>query len=252
MQAFFPQHAHDGVFQRRHVHIIGGIAQNPAELLQTFAAGGLGGFGGCFPRSYANFTLAGLAVDGGSGVGAFKQRGHLAGDGALAAQHPKRVAVDGAVLAGQQQRAHLLQPHGLHLPGYAGHQSRAVALGILEPGTGGGAVVVDDFMAVSGHHGLLAVILGGAALCPGKESQNLVPLCLIKMQGVAKGFGHCLLGQVVLGRAKTAGEDEQVAAAFSLGHQLPQAGGVIADDMLVQHTDAQLGQFAAQKLRIGV
>ena len=111
------------------------------------------------------------------------------------------MAVDSAVLAGQQQRAHLLQPHGLHLPGHAGHQGGAVALGILKPGAGGGAVVVDDLAAVCRHHGLLAVILGGAAICPGKESQNFVPLGLVKMQRIAKDLGHCLLGQVVLGRA---------------------------------------------------
>ena len=40
-------------------------------------------------------------------------------------------------------------------------------------------------------------------------------------------------------------KDEQVAAAFRLQDQLLQAGGVIADDMLVHHADTQLGQLAA-------
>ena len=76
-----------------------------------------------------------------------------------------------------------------------------MTLRVLEPGAGRGAVVVDDLVAVRRHHGLLAVVLGGAAVGAGEEGQDLVPFCLVKMQRIAKGFGHGLFGQIVLGGA---------------------------------------------------
>ena len=54
-----------------------------------------------------------------------------------------------------------------------------------------------------------------------------------------------MMGSHLLDAAETARKDEQVAAAFRLQNQLLQAGGVIADDMLVHHADTQLGQLAA-------
>ena len=65
------------------------------------------------------------------------------------------------------------------------------------------------------------------------------------MQRVAKGGGHRLFGQVILGRAQPAREHQQFAAGARLGDEFPQARGVVANDVLVQHADAQLGQFAA-------
>ena len=72
-----------------------------------------------------------------------------------------------------------------------------------------------------------------------------MPLALVKGQRIAERLGHGLLRQIVLGGAETARKDEQVAAAFRLQNQLLQAGGVIADDMLVHHADTQLCQLAA-------
>ena len=72
------------------------------------------------------------------------------------------------------------------------------------------------------------------------------------MQGIAKGFGHGLLGQVVLRGAKPAGKHQQIAAAFGFLYQITQAARVIPNHMLVQHADAQFRQFAAQKLGVGI
>ena len=47
-----------------------------------------------------------------------------------------------------------------------------------------------------------------------KKVHDLLPFCFIKVQGIAKGFGHGLLGQVVLRGAKPAGKHQQIAAAF--------------------------------------
>ena len=239
------QSAYHGVFQCRHIDIIGRCAQNLFELRNAGIAGGLGGLLGGLAGGHADLTLAGLAVDGGGGVRGLKQRRDLAGNGALAAQHPQRAAVDRAVLPFQQNRAHLLGPHSFHLPRDTGHQRGAAALLILKPCAGGGAVVVDKLVALGRAHGLLAVVVCWAAVGAGEKVQYLLPLALIKGQRIAERLGDRLLGQIVLGRAKPARKDEQVAAAFRLQNQLLQPGGVITDDMLVQHADAQLGQLAA-------
>ena len=239
------QSAYHRVFQCRHVNVIGRCAQNLFKLRNAGIAGGLGGLLGGLAGGHANLTLASLAVDGSGGVGCLKQRRDLAGDGALAAQHPQRAAVDRAVLAAQQNRAHLLSPHGLHLTGHAGHQRGAVAVLILKPSTGGGAVVVDELVAPGRAHGLLTVVLRRAAIRAGEKVKYLLPLCLVKCQRIAEGLGHRLLGQVVLGGAKPAGKNQQVAAAFCLQNQLFQPGGIVTDDVLVQYADAQLGQLAA-------
>ena len=123
--------------------------------------------------------------------------------------------MDGAVLALFQQWAHLLGPHGLHLPRDAGHQHGAAAA-VLKPGAGGGAVVVKDLVPLGGHHGLFAVIFGGAAVGAGKKVQDFLPLGLVKMQGIAKGFGHRFLGQIVLGGSQPAGKHQQIAALLRL------------------------------------
>ena len=239
------QGAYHGVFQCRHIDIIGRCAQNLFELRNAGIAGGLGGLLGGLAGGHADLALAGLAVDGGGGVRGLKQRRDLAGNGALSAQHPQRAAVDRAVLPFQQNRADLLGPHGLHLTRDTGHQRGAAALLILKPCAGRGAVVVDKLVALGRAHGLLAVVVGRAAVGAGEKVQYLLPLALIKDQRIAEGLGDRLLGQIVLGRAEPAGKNQQVAAAFCLQNQLFQPGGVITDDMLVQHADAQLGQLAA-------
>ena len=244
VQTALTQGAHDGVFQGGYVDIIRSIAQNILELCQPRVAGGfcfgsVGGAGG-----HADLALAGFAVDGCRGVGALKQRPHLAGNGAFAAQHAQSAAVDGAVLALFQQRAHLLCPHRLHLPWDAGHQHRAVTV-VLKPGAGGGAVVVKDLMPLGGNHRLFAVVRGGAAVGAGKKVQNFLPFGFIKLQGVAKGFCHGFFGQIILGGSQPAGKYQQIAALLCLQNQRAQAVGVIPDDVLVQHTDAQLRQLAA-------
>ena len=106
-------------------------------------------------------------------------------------------------------------------------------------------MVVDKLVALGRAHGLLAVVVSRAAIGAGEKVQYLLPLALIKGQRIAEGLGHGLLRQIVLGRAEAARKDEQIAAAFCLQNQLLQPGGVIADDMLVQHADAQIGQLAA-------
>ena len=101
---------------------------------------------------------------------------------------------------------------------------------------------VGQLVPLGGHHGLLAVVGRGgapAAAGTGKKVHDLLPFCFIKVQGIAKGFGHGLLGQVVLRGAKPAGKHQQIAAAFGFLYQITQAARVIPNHMLVQHADAQ-------------
>src|SRR5699024_4678364 len=78
------------------------------------------------------------------------------------------------------------------------------------------------------------------------------PFFFVKPQRIAESFGDRFFRQVVPGGAQPAGKQQQAAAAAGLGHQFPQAVGVVPDDVLMQHTDAQFGQFPAQKLGVGV
>ena len=157
-----------------------------------------------------------------------------------------------AILALLQRRADLLGPHGFHFPGNTGHQHGAMALFILKPGTGGGAVVVDDLMPPGGDHSLFAVIGGGIAVGAGEKGNDLVPFFLIKVQGIPECLGDCFLRQVILGRPQPARKHQQIAAAAGLAHQFPQPFGIIPDHMLMQDADAQFRQFPAQELGVGV
>ena len=195
----------DRFFQTGHILIIHRVAQQIIELCGIGAAHFFGFCVGFCPGGDADLTLAGLAVDGGGGVCVFQQMPHAVFQIALAAQHPQGDRVQGAVLAGHQQRADALLPHGLHFVGHAGHQHGTVAV-LLEPCAGGGAVVVDDLVAVHRNHGLLAVVGRGLAVGAGEESDDLLPLHGVEFQRVAVAGSHRLLGQVIRRGAKAAGE----------------------------------------------
>ena len=159
--------------------------------------------------------------------------------------------MEGAVLPRQQQRADALGPHGFHLVGHAGHQHSAMAL-LLKPGTGGGAVVVDDLMPFGGHHGLLAVVGGRLPTGAGKKAGDLLPLGFVKGQLVPKTGSHRLLGQVVCRGAQAAGEDQKITAALGLVDEIRQTAMVVANGALPLDGDAQVGQLPAQVLGVGV
>ena len=107
-------------------------------------------------------------------------------------------------------------------------------------------------MAAGGHHGLLAVVGGRRAAAFGKKRDDFAPFGLIKLQCIAEGFRHGFLGQIVGGRAQPARKDKQVTAGARFIDKLAQPAGVIPDNMLMQHADAKLGEFPAQKLGVGV
>ena len=87
MQAFFPQDTNHRIFQPRNVHIVGVRAKDTAELGYAGITGGLGLVLRCGAGGDADFTLAGFAIDGGSGIFTLKKRRHLAGNAALPAQN---------------------------------------------------------------------------------------------------------------------------------------------------------------------
>ena len=116
--------------------------------------------------------------------------------------------MDGAVLALLQRRADLLGPHGLHFSRDTGHQHGAVALGILEPGAGRGAVVVDDLVAPRRNHGLFTVIGSRLAVGACKKCENFLPFFFIKMQRIPESPGHRFLGKVILRGAEPAGKHQ--------------------------------------------
>ena len=176
---------------------------------------------------------------------------HTVFDIAFAAQHPQHDGMQGAVLAGQQQRAHALLPHGLHFVRHAGHQHGTVAI-LLEPCPGGSAVVIGDLVAVHRHHGLLAVI--GGRLAPGarEEIHDLLPFFRVKGQRVTVAASNRLLGQVVRRGAKAAGEHQQVAPLLCLVDEIRQTAVVVANGALALDGDAQSRQFPAEVLGVGV
>ena len=242
---------HHRFFQPGHILIIHRIAQQIIELFGIGAAHCFGFRVGLGPGGDADLAFAGLAVDGSGGVCIFQQIPHLIFQVALAAQHPQRQTVQGAVLPRQQQRAHFLLPHGLHLVGHTGHQHGAAAV-LLKPGTRRGAMAVHHLAAVHRHHGLLAVVGGDRAAGAGKVGHDLVPLFRVKGQGVAVAGGHGLLGQVVRRGPQPAGEHQQVAALLGLVDKIRQAAVVVTDGALSLDRDAQRGQLPAEVLGIGV
>ena len=113
-------------------------------------------------------------------------------------------------------------------------------------------MVVDDLMALGGHHRLLAVVGGRLAASTGKVAGDLLPLGRIEDQLVAEAGGDGLFGQVVRRGAEAAGEDQQVAAALGLVDEVGQTAMVVADGALPLDGDAQIGQLPAEVLRVGV
>ena len=176
---------------------------------------------------------------------------HTVFDSAFAAQHPQRYGMQGAVLAGQQQRAHALLPHGLHFVRHTGHQHSAMAI-LLEPCPGGSTVVIDDLVAVHRHHGLLAVVGGGLAPGAREEIHDLLPFFRVKGQHVTVAASNRLLGQVVCGGAKPAGKHQQVAPLLCLVDKICQTVVVVANGALALNRNAQCRQLAAQILGVGV
>ena len=176
---------------------------------------------------------------------------HTVFDIAFAAQHPQRDGMQGAVLAGQQQRTHTLCPHGLHFVRHAGHEHSTVAI-LFKPCTGGRAVVVDDLVAVHRHHGLLAVVWGRLAPGTSEEIHDLLPFFRVKSQRVAVASSNRLLGQVIRRGAKAAGEHQQVAPLLCLVDEIRQTAVVVANGALALDGDAQSRQLPAEVLGVGV
>ena len=197
-------------------------------------------------------ALPHLGVDGSGGILVLEQRAAPGLQVALAAQNVQGQAVQGAAGAGGQQGANPLVPHGGQLMGRAGQQHGAAALLVLEPHARCGAVVVHDLAALHRHHGLLAVVVGHGAAGAQVKRLDLCQFLLIKGEAVAVAGGHRLLGQVVGGGAEAAAEHQQVTALLCRIHQLGHAGGVVSDDVLVQHVDAQRRQLLTEELGVGV
>ena len=67
-----------------------------------------------------------------------------------------------------------------------------------------------------------------------------------------KALRHGLLGQVVVGRAKTAAGDHQIRSLKGNAQRVLQSGGIISHYRMVKDTDAQGSQLLRQKGGVGV
>ena len=123
---------------------------------------------------------------------------------------------------------------------------------LLEPCPGGSAVVIDDLVAVHRHHGLLAVVGGSLAPSASEEIHDLLPFFRVKGQHVAVAASNRLLGQVVCGGAKAAGEHQQIAPLLCFVDEIRQTAVVVANGALALDGDAQSRQFPAEVLGVGV
>ena len=79
-----------------------------------------------------------------------------------------------------------------------------------------------------------------------------VHLALVLDELHVEGTGEDLLGQVVAGRAETAGGDDDVGALARDLHAILQTLRVIADDGVIQHVDADLRQQLRHVARVGI
>ena len=113
-------------------------------------------------------------------------------------------------------------------------------------------MVIDDLVAVHRHHGLLAVVGGGLAPGTREEIHDLLPFFRVKSQRITVAASNRLLGQVVCGGAKAAGEHQQVAPLLCFVDEIRQTAVVVANGALALDRNAQCRQLAAQILGVGV
>ena len=150
-----------------------------------------------------------------------------------------------------QARRDLRLPHPLQLRGRAGHGDDDAAV-LLHPPAGGGAARVGDRAGGGDEHRLLDVALREAEAAGGEEGAQPLLHLFVHVHLLVQAEGDRLAGEVVLGGAEAAGDEDEVGALVGAAYRLRQALEVVADGGNVVHVDAHGRQADGEVLRIGV
>ncbi len=115
-----------------------------------------------------------------------------------------------------QHRDHLLFHHPHHLEGYARHRHEDGIVS-LEPHTRRGTVRVQQYLAIVRHLCLLYIYIQHRALEAREDLPHILQRRFVQHQFAAEVFAKCVFGNIILGRAQSAGDQHQVGSFFRIG-----------------------------------
>ena len=243
----------DHLLQRGHIHPVhlaakqlldlfhGGLEQL-LRLLVIFRLGG-----------HAQFAFPLLGVGSEGGVAHFV---HLLAQLGLHGRLPdaeQLQGVGGNDSFGQPHQVGLgpIVEHGSALAGRAGQHDDMHTLR-LKGAAGGGAPVVFQHGTPLGQHGLLKIVFRHGAFGALKVAADALGRRFMEHQLLAKGLCQHIFGQVVAGRAKTAGGDDDVRPALGQRYRLPGTVGVIPHHRVPVDIQPQLAQSLRKHLRVRI
>ena len=170
-------------------------------------------------------------------------------------QAPQAEALDadGCALDGHRldEGPQVVGEHRLHLAGHAGQDGHARVVA-ADDEAGRRALRVGQDGRALGHHGLDAVAGRHLAAVAVEAPLHVLERRVVEHEADARGTGHAVAGQIVLGRAEPAADDDQVAVR-RVGADGPLDLVLdIAHRLVAGHLDAQLAELLGQPRRIAV
>ncbi len=151
----------------------------------------------------------------------------------------------------RQTREALTFEHGLELMRRAGEEHGERAR-FLQPLAGGGAAIIGQDIGTFDDECLALVDLrhvplgGGEALF--EPGENLGVQAQFAIERAGDGFA----GDIILGGAKAAGDDDDTGACDGLTDLVRETVAIIADDTLGDHFNAELVQFSGEVEGVGI
>ncbi len=155
------------------------------------------------------------------------------------AEHPQNASVE-TVAADPARKAiaHLAVQHRQQLPRRP-RQQHDHLLAVLDPQPGRSPVDVGDHHSAFGHHRLPAVDLRHRQLPTGESRANGVGDGRILAKRPTEHLGRDVPCQVVISRAETAAQHDQIGPGERAAQDRRDLGSPIADDGLRAHFDAE-------------
>ena len=151
-----------------------------------------------------------------------------------------------------QVRDHVAVQHGPHLKGWAGQHQHMDAIG-LKGAAGSSSHRVVEYRAALRQLRLLDIVLRHLHMdILFKKGPNILQNVRMQHQGLAEGLTDGLLGQVVVGGAKTAGGDDDIRPLPGDVQRFLQPPGVVPHHGVPEDIDPQARQGFGQLLGVGV
>ena len=145
--------------------------------------------------------------------------------------------------AGPEHFAALVRRAGEHEDVYAA---------LAEAAARGGAIVVAENGAALRQVGLLEIILRQLASNGGEVCAQGVGDLGMKDVFAPEHGADGLLGEIIVGRAEAARGNDDVCAAARELQCLGETCGIVADDGVIEHVDAERGELLREHLRVRV